>query len=103
MFARLEMDAGEHSVGWDLKDDNGPFVTPGTYVWKAITHPGLQLKYEMTPYPNVEMTAKENSPWLNGPSGSGGWLADHSPPSAVCAAGDDRVFLTPSAAKAACR
>jgi hypothetical protein len=92
--ARLEMDAGEQRVGWDLKDDSGALVMPGTYTWKAITHPGLQLKYELTPYPNVAMVAPENSPWLNGEGGPGGWLADHTPPKAVCAAGDDRVFLS---------
>jgi hypothetical protein len=39
------------------------------------------------------MVTKENSPWLNGADGPGGWQADHSAPRAVCAAGDDRVFL----------
>ena len=91
--ARLEMDAGEQTVGWDLKDESGAHVAPGSYTWKAITHPGLQLKYEMTPYPNVEMVTKDNSPWPNGDSGPGGWMANHSPPRAVCAAGADRVFL----------
>ncbi|MEI6722089.1 MAG: hypothetical protein WCO67_15090, partial [Betaproteobacteria bacterium] len=97
--ARLEMNAGKQSVGWDLKDDTGAVVMPGAYTWKAITHPGLQLKYEMTPYPNVSMVTKENSPWLNGHSGPGGWLADHSPPRAVCAAGADRVFLSAQVAE----
>jgi len=92
--ARLEMKEGRHAVGWDLKDESGGHVIPGSYTWKAITHPGLEMKYEMTPYPNVGMVAKENSPWLNGPSGPGGWLADHTPPRAVCAAGDGRVFLS---------
>ena len=92
--ARLEMKAGEHAVGWDLKDESGAHVAPGSYTWKAITHPGLEIKYEMSPYPNVEMVTKDNSPWLNGASGPGGWLADHSPPRAVCAAGDGRVFLS---------
>lgn len=91
--ARLEMDAGGQKVGWDLKDERGAHVAPGSYTWKAITHPGLETKYELTPYPNVEMVARENSPWLNGPDGPGGWQADHSSPRAVCVAGDDRVFL----------
>jgi hypothetical protein len=91
--ARLEMAAGGQKVGWDLKDESGAHVAPGSYTWKAISHPGLEMKYEMTPYPNVEMVTKENSPWLNGHDGPGGWQADHSAPRAVCAAGDDRVFL----------
>ena len=96
--ARLKMEAGKQSVGWDLKDESGAFVLPGTYTWKAITHPGLRLKYQLTPYPNVTTVTKENSPWLNGESGSGGWLADHAPPRPVCAVGDDKVFMgAPSA------
>jgi hypothetical protein len=91
--ARLEMEAGGQKVGWDLKDESGAHVPPGSYTWKAITHPGLAMHYDMTPYPNVEMVTKENSPWLNGADGPGGWQADHSAPRAVCAAGDDRVFL----------
>jgi len=100
--ARLEMAAGEQTVGWDLKDDSGTFVMPGTYTWKAITHPGLQLKYEMTPYPNVEMVTKENSPWMNGVSDSGGWLANHTPPRGVCAAGADRVSLSAQMTEGGC-
>jgi len=91
--ARLEMGAGGQTVGWDLKDESGAHVAPGSYSWKAITHPGLEMKYELTPYPNVEMVNKDTSPWLNGHDGSGGWMADHSGPRAVCAAGDGRVFL----------
>lgn len=85
---RVEQKAGEHSVAWDLKDDAGNFVAPGTYRWSAVTHPNLQLKYEMTVYPNVSRHAPGNSPWLNGMHESGGWLADHTPPVSVCTAGD---------------
>ena len=46
----------------------------------------------MTPYPNIEVNSPENSPWLNGESGSGGWLADHTSCSSVCASGD-RIFV----------
>lgn len=91
--ARTELESGEHAIGWDLKDDTGNFVMPGTYNWKAITSPGLRLQYEMTPYPNVAMVTKDNAPWQTGESGPGGWLADHTPPRAVCAAGLDRVFI----------
>jgi hypothetical protein len=91
--ARVEMEAGGQRVGWDLKDESGKHVAPGSYTWKAITHPGLEMKYQMTPYPNVGMVADENSPWLNGPGGPGGWMADHTPPRGVCAAGEGRVFL----------
>ncbi|MGD0088650.1 MAG: hypothetical protein ABSE73_01905 [Planctomycetota bacterium] len=91
--ARAECKAGELSVAWDLKDEEGRVVAPGKYLWKALTHPGLTLRYEMTPYPNIGDNAPENSPWLNGASGPGGWLADHAPPIAACAAGE-HVFLS---------
>ena len=84
-----ERSKGENAEHWDLKDEDGQFVAPGTYAWKAITHPPLGLRYEMTAYPNVH---PDNSPWLNGHSGPGGWMADHTPPMAVCTAGD-RVWL----------
>lgn len=92
LFARAETKAGEHAAGWDLKDADGNFVAPGTYRWVALAGPELRAKYEMTVYPNVESHAPDNSPWLNGADGPGGWMADHTPPSAGCAAGD-RVFL----------
>jgi hypothetical protein len=93
LLARANHKAGPLAVGWDLKDEDGKLVGPGTYRWKAITHPGLSLRYEMTPYPNIGDNAPENSPWLNGASGPGGWLADHTPPIAACPVGD-RVFLS---------
>lgn len=93
LVMREDAAAGEQTIAWDLKDELGGFVQPGTYHWKALYHPGLQLRYQMTPYPNIESTTKSNSPWLNGQSGPGGWLADHSSPRAVCAAGD-RVFIS---------
>jgi hypothetical protein len=99
MPARLEMEGGKQTVGWDLKDENGGHVAPGSYTWKAITHPGLEVKYQMTSYPNVEMVTKENAPWRLNDPGPDGWLADHSPPRAVCVAGDDRVFLASQCAE----
>lgn len=95
LAAREERKAGDYAEGWDLKNDGGGFVAPGTYTWKATVNPGLTLKYEMTPYPNIEMTAPGNSPWLNGASGPGGWLADHTPPRAAAAAGDRIFFSAP--------
>lgn len=92
LAARQTQKAGAHSVTWDLKDTDGNFVAPGTYRWAALAGPELRTKYEMTVYPNVEMHAPGNSPWLNGHDGPGGWMADHTPPSSVAAAGG-RVFL----------
>jgi hypothetical protein len=93
LIAREDRKVGAYEQGWDLKDEVGCFVEPGAYRWTVLWHPGLRLSYEMTPYPNVEMNAPENSAWLNGASGPGGWLADHSTLSGACAVGE-RVFLS---------
>lgn len=93
IVARTPRTAGRHSEGWDLKDEQGQLVSPGTYEWKALVQPPLEVKYETTVYPNVLNNAPQNSPWLNNTSGSGGWLADHTPPVGVCTAGD-RVYLS---------
>ncbi|HYG76014.1 MAG TPA: hypothetical protein VEK08_13500 [Planctomycetota bacterium] len=92
LFARREKKKGENVAGWDLRDEYGKSVPAGTYTWSAISYPRLQMKYEMTPYPNVAMTTPDNSPWLNGHSGPGGWMADHTPPACVTVAGE-RVYL----------
>ena len=88
LIANVQQSAGKNAVAWDLKDENGLYVPPGKYHWKAITHPPLELRYEMTAYPNVNTYFPERPAWLTGMDGSGGWMADHSAPSALCAAGD---------------
>ncbi|MDA0842142.1 MAG: hypothetical protein O2857_30640, partial [Planctomycetota bacterium] len=95
LMARVLREAGPGKELWDLKDENGHFVKPGTYRWKAVTGPELHLSYEQSVYPNVSVHHPENTPWLNGPAGSGGWLADHSPPFGGCAGGDYTFFCAP--------
>ncbi|HUS58533.1 MAG TPA: hypothetical protein VM141_07760, partial [Planctomycetota bacterium] len=97
VMALEEREKGENAEYWDLKKEDGSFVEPGTYKWMGITHQPLELRYEMTPYPNVIDNAPENSPWLNGHNGPGGWMADHSPPDACCTAGDRVWFGSPCA------
>ncbi len=92
LIANTPQPAGKNTVTWDLKDEQGNYVSPGDYKWKAITHPPLELRYEMTAYPNISSYFPERPAWLNAASGSGGWLADHTPPRSACAWGD-RVFL----------
>ena len=92
LIANIERPAGRLAESWDLKDEQGRYVSPGTYRWKAITHPPLELRYEMTAYPNVGDHFPDRAPWLAGANGPHGWLADHSPPRAACVAGD-KVFL----------
>lgn len=92
LISREPAESGKFAQSWNLKDEEGSFITPGTYSWSAITLPQLQPKYEFTVYPNVSMIAPGNSPWLNGHNGSGGWMADHTAPLAVCVGGD-HVYL----------
>jgi hypothetical protein len=92
LIAREPRAAGAQEERWDLTDENDRSVAPGTYRWKAISAPELELRYAMSVYPNVTVNHPENSAWLNGHEGPGGWLADHSPPRSVCAA-DDLLFF----------
>ncbi len=96
LTARQAVTPGTAQIPWDLKDDAGLFQGVGTYRWTALSVPTLGLKYQMTPYPNVEMHS-DNTPWLNGAAGPGGWLADHSAPRAVCAVGKQLFFGSPCA------
>jgi hypothetical protein len=92
LIARRDRRAGAHAEPWDLKDEQGRYVSPGTYRLLGLSHQPLTMHYELTPFPNIAMHAPENAPWLTGHSGTGGWLADHSAIDAILAVGD-RVFM----------
>ncbi len=85
--ARQPAEAGTADIAWDLNDESGMLQGVGTYKWTALTVPKLDIAYEMTPYPNIENNS-DNSPWLNGAGGPGGWQADHSAPRCVTSYGD---------------
>ena len=40
--------AGKHSLVWDGLDEQGRLVSPGTYTWRGITHPGITPDYRMS-------------------------------------------------------
>jgi len=88
VIARETLAAGSQPIGWNLQDENGKYVAPGKYRWKAVAHPPLELKYEQTAYPNVAAFAPDNAPWQTAHDGSDGWLADHTPPISGCALGE---------------
>ena len=91
LAARRPVKGGSLPLPWDLRDENGLMVTPGDYVYRSLWLPELSVKYQMTVYPNVEMNST-NSPWMNGYSGPGSWLGDHSAPSSVAVSGN-RIFF----------
>lgn len=86
--------AGTHTVYWDGLDESGsipgPYagiykmvgqpVVPGTYTVRGLYRKALDLSYEFSVY------SPGSTPWLTGShwsGGTGGWLADHSAPTAV--------------------
>ncbi len=77
--------AGANVDYWDGLDDRGRPVAPGTYRWRGLIHPGIDVRYR------AHMMPHTNPPWRNA-EGTGGWGADHTPPSDVAALGD-RIFL----------
>jgi len=76
---------GANADYWDCLDDRGDPVKPGTYRWRGLINPGLDVRYKLHVFPHT------NPPWKNA-AGTGGWGADHSAPSYV-AAGGQRVYL----------
>lgn len=88
LLAETERARGAVAEGWDLKDDAGSYVRPGTYHWRALARPPLKLTYEMTVY------SAGRPPWRAPVKGGGFWMADHCPPLAACAVGDTMFFGT---------
>ena len=76
---------GPHRIEWDGLDDIGNVAPPGSYSWRAISHPGITPKYLFSFY------NQGKPPWRNG-TPSSNWLADHSNASAAAAFGD-HVYL----------
>lgn len=91
LFAQVERKAGESPEPWDLKDEDGQYVGPGTYRCRWTVGPKPELVYQMTPYPNVENHSPESTPWNRGPAD--GWLANHDNNKGVCVIGD-RLYLS---------
>ena len=92
VIGREAFAAGKQAIGWNLQNEAAGYVAPGTYKWKAIAHPPLELKYEQTVYPNVAAHAPDNAPWLTKQNGPDGWLADHTAPISGAAL-DGKMYL----------
>jgi hypothetical protein len=85
LVAETRLPAGENTVWWDGYDD-GEWdrdhnlvrhrVRPGTYRVRGLAHDGIRMRYEFSVY------SPGTPPWKTR-DGSGGWLADHSPPADV--------------------
>jgi sugar lactone lactonase YvrE len=85
LIAETRLPGGESAVWWDGYDD-GEWdqrhnlvrhrVPPGTYRVRGLVHDGIRMRYEFPVY------SPGTPPWKTR-DGSGGWLADHSPPADV--------------------
>ena len=124
LVAQVDRRSGPNVERWDLKDDAGLTVPPGTYRWKAITSPPLGLRYQMCVYPNApqifsgdrRLSLRESesfrgakgddlpgsTPWLTGESGANGWLADHAPITSGAVSGDRLYFGAPGVEGGVC-
>ena len=76
LVAQVGRAKGANRELWDCRDQQGIFVQPGKYKWRAIYAPPLELHYQQTVYPNVEAHSADRLPWNRGPRdgflGSGG-------------------------------
>jgi hypothetical protein len=83
------LEAGKHVIGWDGLDEAGipaavqgaydlypHLVAPGKYQVRGLVRGPVNLRYELS------ANNAGNPPWRT-PDGRGGWLADHTPPSAL--------------------
>ncbi|MEX0670580.1 MAG: hypothetical protein WD060_09010, partial [Pirellulales bacterium] len=91
LFAQVERKAGHQDEPWDLKDEEGNFVAPGSYRVRFTVGPKPELLYQMTPYPNVENHSPESTPWPRGPAD--GWLANHDNHNSACVIGE-RLYIS---------
>ncbi len=99
ILAQVDRPAGPATESWDLKDGTGAYVAPGTYRLRGIVGPPPELRYGITPYPNVDQLWPDRTPWMQGHSGPHGWLSDHSQNWAVASVGD-RLYFGASMAEA---
>lgn len=102
LVAQVDRRRGPSVERWDLKDDFGQTVPPGTYRWKAITSPPIGVKYQMSVYPNAPQFFADRTPWLTGESGPNGWLADHAPITTGATSGDRVYFGAPGVESGVC-
>jgi len=91
----IELKKGEYTAQWDGMGLWGNLLPEGTeLVCKLFANPGLKAIYEMS----VGRGDRRGPAWLTRPIGegldmrTGGWLGDHTGPSAAAAIGD-KVFL----------
>lgn len=91
LVAQVARGKGVNREMWNCQNQQGIFVSPGKYKWRAIYAPPLELHYQQTVYPNVEAHSPGRLPWNRGPQD--GFLGNHGNLVGVCAVGD-LVYMT---------
>ena len=91
LLAGRPLAKGRHRIAWDGLDERGNVASPGTYRWRAISHPGVWPEYLFS------FCNDGNPPWRTG-SGTDMWGPDHSTLTAA-AGGDEWTFLGGSCAE----
>ncbi|WP_020213554.1 hypothetical protein [Flavobacterium rivuli] len=91
LISEVWFESGENKVYWDGLDDlgrdidaaahglytiPGKFVQPGNYIMRGIVHSKITPTYEFSLY-------NAGTPAWHTPTGTGGWMANHSPPQAA--------------------
>jgi len=97
--AEIPRSASRAQIAWDMKDDFGNYVEPGTYRFKTLVMPRPELYYRHTVSPNIENYWDDRLPWSTGHSAVNGWASDMGGPVAVAARGD-RVYFGAGCAEA---
>ncbi len=89
LIAETMKNKGAAVDNWDLKDENGTYVGPGDYTWKAFVRPPFKLTYEMS-VNNAGQPA-----WWAPPPGKGGgsWLGDHGTPNCAALMGKEMLWF----------
>ena len=90
--AEIPRSAGPATLAWDLKNDLGQYVEPGTYRFRTLVMPRPELYYHHTVYPNVENYSDDRVPWGTGHSSPNGWGSDFDLIYRIATTGD-RVYF----------
>ncbi|NQT92043.1 MAG: hypothetical protein HQ559_04715, partial [Lentisphaerae bacterium] len=86
IMAQTSRKTGMNAERWNLKDEQGRYVAMGTYKFRGIHAPPLELSYQHTFYPSVEMHSPESHPWGGG--AKHGWTGNHGNNTGLSAVGD---------------
>jgi len=83
LIADVAKPAGQHTIEWDGRDDNGKLLPPGEYRWVGLTRGALHAVYQGA-------FQYGTPPWLYGKTGA--WTGDHSAATTVVSVGD-RILI----------